>query len=43
MEGAVELVLVVHVDDTLVSGEKEAFDELRHRLSEISRPKLSGS
>ena len=31
LEGVVKLILVVHVDDILVSGEKEACDEL-HRI-----------
>ena len=34
MEGVVKLVLVVHVDDVLVSGEKEGCDELHHTLNE---------
>ena len=34
MEGVVKLILVVHVDDVLVSGEKEACDELHHTLNE---------
>ena len=34
MEGVVKLILVVHVDDILVSGEKEACDELHHTLNE---------
>ena len=34
MEGMVKLILVVHVDDILVSGEKEAFEELHHALNE---------
>ena len=29
-----KLILVVHVNDILVSGEKEACDELRHKLNE---------
>ena len=35
MEGVVELILVVHLDDILVSGKKEACDELHHTLNEI--------
>ena len=34
VEGAVKLMLVVHVDNILVSGEKEACDELHHTLNE---------
>ena len=34
VEGVVKLILVVHVDDILVSGEKEACDELHHTLIE---------
>ena len=34
VEGVVELILVVHVDDILVSGKKEACDELHHTLNE---------
>ena len=34
VEGVVKLNLVVHVDDILVSGEKEAYHELRHTLNE---------
>ena len=34
VEGVVKLILVVHVDDILVSGEKEACDELHHTLNE---------
>ena len=33
VEGVVKLVLVVHVDDILVSGEKEACDESHHTLN----------
>ena len=33
VEGVVKLILVVHVDDILVSGEKEACDELHHTLN----------
>ena len=33
MEEMVKLILVVHVDDILVSGEKEACDELHHTLN----------
>ena len=33
-EGVVKLILVVHVDDALVSGEKEACDELLYTLNE---------
>ena len=36
VEGVVELVLVVHIDGILVSGNKEACDELNHALNEIS-------
>ena len=43
VEGVVQLILVVHVDDILVRGEKETCDELHHTLSEISRTKISGS
>ena len=35
VEGVVKLILVVHVDDILVSGEKEACDELHLTLNEI--------
>ena len=34
MEGVVKLTLVVHVDGILVSGEKEACEELHHTLNE---------
>ena len=34
VEGVVKLILVVHVDDILVSGEKEACNELHHTLNE---------
>ena len=35
VEGVVKLLLVVHVDDILlVSGEKEACEELHHTLNE---------
>ena len=34
VEGVLKLILVVHVDDVLVSGEKEACDELHHTLNE---------
>ena len=34
VEGVVKLILVVRVDDVLVSGEKEACDELHHTLNE---------
>ena len=34
LEGVMELILVVHVDDILVSGEKEACDELHHTLND---------
>ena len=34
VEGVVKPILVVHVDDILVSGEKEACDELHHTLNE---------
>ena len=34
VEGLVKLILVVHVDDILVSGEKEMCDELHHTLNE---------
>ena len=34
VEGVVKLMLVVHVDNILVSGEKEACDELHHTLNE---------
>ena len=34
VEGVVKLILVVHVDDILVSGEKEACDKLHHTLIE---------
>ena len=33
-EGVVKLILVVHVDDILVSREKEACEELHHTLNE---------
>ena len=42
-ERVVKPILVVHVDDILVSGKKEACDELHHTLNENSRPKISGS
>ena len=35
MEGVVKLILVVHVDDIVVSGKKEACEELHHTLNEI--------
>ena len=34
VEGVMKLILVVHVDDILVSGEKEACEELHHTLNE---------
>ena len=34
-EGLVKLILVVHVDDVLVSGKKEACDKLHHPLRKI--------
>ena len=34
VEGVVKLMLVVHVDNILVNGEKEACDELHHTLNE---------
>ena len=34
VEGVVEMILVVHEDDILVSGKKEACDELHHTLNE---------
>ena len=34
MEGVVKLILVVHVDDIVVSGGKEACEELHHTLNE---------
>ena len=34
VEGVVKLIPVVHVDDILVSGEKEACDEQHHILNE---------
>ena len=34
VEGAVKLIFVVHVDDIIGSGKKEACDELHHRLNE---------
>ena len=34
MEGVVKLILVVHVDDFVVSGEKETCEELHHTLNE---------
>ena len=34
VEGVVKLILVVHVDGILVSGEKEACEELHHTLNE---------
>ena len=34
VEGVVKLILVVRVDDILVSGEKEVCDELHHTLNE---------
>ena len=33
VEGGVKRILVVHVDDILVSGEKEACDKLHHTLN----------
>ena len=39
----VKPILVVHVDDILVSGTKEACDDRHHTLNENSRPELSGS
>ena len=32
MEGVVKLILVVHVDNIVVSGEKETCEELHHTL-----------
>ena len=47
VEGVVELILVVHVDDILVNGKNEACDELQHTSNENFAPKhlgeLSGS
>ena len=34
MEGVVQLILVVHIDGILVSGEKEACGELHHTINE---------
>ena len=34
VEGVVGLILVVYVDDIIVSGKKEACDELHHTLNE---------
>ena len=34
VEGVVKLIIVVHVDDILVSGEKEECHELHHTLNE---------
>ena len=34
VEGVVKLIFVVHVDNILVSGEKEACDKLHHTLNE---------
>ena len=34
VEGVVKLIFVVHVDDIIVSGEKEACEELHHTLNE---------
>ena len=42
VEGLVGLILVVHVDDILVSGEKEACDELHHTLNETFLPEILG-
>ena len=42
VEGVVKLILVVHVDDIQVSGEKKACDELHHTLTNIFRPRISG-
>ena len=36
MEGVVKLILLVHVDDILVSGKKEACNELHYTLNENS-------
>ena len=33
--GIVKLIIVIHVDDILVSGEKEACDELHHTLNKF--------
>ena len=38
-----KIVEGVHVDDILVSGEKEACEELHHTLTKLSLPKISGS
>ena len=44
VEGVVGLSLVLHVDDILVSGKKEACDELHNTLNVFFvRPKFSGS
>ena len=43
VEGIVELIVSIHVYDILVSGKKEACDELHHTLSENSQRKISGS
>ena len=43
VEGVVKLILVVHVDDSLVSGEKEACEELHYTLNTKFPTKISGS
>ena len=42
VKGVVKLILVVHVDDILVSREKEACDELHHTLNEFFPPENLG-
>ena len=37
VKGVVKLIFVVHVDDVIVSGKKEACDELHHTLNENFR------
>ena len=43
VEGVVKLILVVHVDDVVVSGEKETCEELHHTLNENFPLNISGS
>ena len=37
MEGVVELILVIHVDDILASGKKEGYDQPHYTLNETFR------
>ena len=42
VEGVVKLILVVHVDDIMVSGKKGACDELHHTLNGKSPTEIFG-